>query len=637
MLWEAPGRISTLQADRVVLISPRPARWGQRGERRLWIVALASPLPLALLGVRWTQTAAGFIDPWMYQGYFDWFGGLGLNYDNYKTSRVPWLLVGWLANNAVGPYWAQVVIAMGFLSVSAVLAFLIARYVLDAWAALAVGVGFAYWPYLMHGGGAGWLYHNPLLGPALLLGIWAVLWALTTQTLAKQVVAGVLLGSTFLCVALLTTHAVLVFTAFVACLLASQIVGSHSWRQFALRTAGRLAAGAALGLVVSYVAYGTVTALCSNRGFWFHKPLWAWLELQRLPQNKAIWWLPMSTGWLGDAAYLSFIPVTCVLAAIAVATRMRRRKTSGRHQNRNLGISIGLMAGGVIGTASYILLYSLGYQSLDSRYLSFPVQIAGLMLVVGSLGLLRRKPTATDERRARQESLSRFWAPAAVLLPVAFLALSSQAYLALSFGQSIPVLVQASIWNGAIAIVLCLGLVATRRAPLQITHFVVPVAIMAIALPSVWGYAGELATVQPGSGVRTTGLDVLDVRAALMQSAQPGSLPNPPAAVIWADPVKRESQTSGTLDAEATAASVLTSLHTASSISGNFMPSPRFSQLPAKTIRGAALSGSLVLLSPDPARLAMAVRRVEQVAPTVHISTKQLGSSDDGLWIATVR
>ena len=53
-----------------------------------------APVPLLLASKAWTFTPAGFLDPFICLGYFNWPGRLNGLGTNYKVSRVPGLVPG---------------------------------------------------------------------------------------------------------------------------------------------------------------------------------------------------------------------------------------------------------------------------------------------------------------------------------------------------------------------------------------------------------------------------------------------------------------------------------------------------------------------------------------------------------------
>jgi hypothetical protein len=298
--------------------------------------------------------------------------------------------------------------------------------------------------------------------------------------------------------------------------------------------------------------------------------------------------------------------------------------------------SSGLIASGVITLIAYVLLYWAGFQSLDSNYLAFPLQVATVLMLVGSLGLVRSPkslaPASTPGAHSRGW---RLWAPVAVILaPVGFLALSRWAFATVSFEQALPASAKAALWNVLVACAVGTGVVLARSSRPSVAHFTVPVLVFAALLPATFEFAGELRWFQPGARVPVDGPLVTEARALLTTTGAPGARPEPASALIWADPANRDRVSTGAVDVEAIGNSLVPALHTASPIS-NAYTYPPFGQLPPELVKDAAHSGRLVLLSTNRATIRAAIARVESLAPGTPMALTST-MSEPRLYVAKV-
>ena len=110
---------------------------------------------------------SGFIDPWLYTGYFTNFRYLLAHYGfTYYVSRLPWILPGRLAFGIASPEGASLLLCSGIVAVSAVSLYWIVRWYYGRAPALLAAVVLIVNPYFM--ASAGWQYPD---GAAIAYGM----------------------------------------------------------------------------------------------------------------------------------------------------------------------------------------------------------------------------------------------------------------------------------------------------------------------------------------------------------------------------------------------------------------------------------------------------------------------------------
>lgn len=608
--------------------------------RRAWILAAAAPLPLLLLTRAWTYTAAGWLDPFVYQGYFDWLGGLGPFAENYKASRIPWLFTGWIVTQGLGAYWAQIVLAVTFLSASSLLAFLIARRVLATWPALAVGVGFAYWPWLYYGGGGGWEYHNTLLGPALLGGILAAIIAREGPT-RKVVAAGAVFGALLLTCALLTTYAVvLLIPGAAAVLLTSPRNSSNRHVPHVLSRTAIFTAATIGGVSVALVAFGAISRIAGN-SFLFFTPLWRYLEDQRRPENREVWRQAFGQAWPDAATWIAGVFLLALLtAAILVAALVRRQRSSAPVPL----LPLALCVTSLVTLAGFIVLHAQGFVALYPEYMAFPLQISALLGLIGSLGLVGTGSSAVTAGRRTKPGASAWWAAPVLLAPVGALAASTTGFslaTPLTPATGTPLLL-AMTWcfTLALGITVTIWALSTVGAAGVWRMFVAPVLVISLWLPMGMEIARGLSNFQSGvpcSSAEPSGSMVDAVRDALRESAAPGALPRPGGARVWGDPTTPTAEPGAcTVSAHDVVNSVWESLHTAGPLSGT-LERTSIADVPTASVAEAARTGQIVLVAGSEEAAAAAIDNLRARGGTLaslRFSVERISASRAVLYVA---
>lgn len=143
--------------------------------RFVWISALAiAPTILFLLSSgAWVRPTVGFADEWMYIGYALNLDDPDFLPDNYKLSRMPWLLTLWAFYSLFPPAIAEALIPILSLTSIGILFFLCARVYCGNLVAGFVSVFAQFYAFSLGTGGM-WTYHNTLATP-LYLGLFLLI------------------------------------------------------------------------------------------------------------------------------------------------------------------------------------------------------------------------------------------------------------------------------------------------------------------------------------------------------------------------------------------------------------------------------------------------------------------------------
>src|SRR5690349_11859733 len=260
-------------------------------------VIVIALLPWTLMSVSsyWIYTDMGYIDPWLYHGYFHRFPEFvsRLYPGTYYGTRLAWILPGYAAYQLFSPHTANLVLHLGFYYTAVAALYRTGTLLGSAPAALVASVAFGTsMPVLA---ALGMDYVDGAVITYALVGIWAVVEAsrgtrrgllLTTAGAAAACVVHSNLGAAFLCPTIVVAYWF-----------------SHSrkhWTDAALFVAGGVLLTAALG-VANVLAGGPFL-------FFMSSVRWAAASLGTQP------FIPVPPlKWPGSARFV--VPLTGVAAA----------------------------------------------------------------------------------------------------------------------------------------------------------------------------------------------------------------------------------------------------------------------------------------------------------------------------------
>ena len=580
------------------------------------VVAIAPLVPF-VFSRSWAMGTAGWLDSWFYFGYFSDLSGTGeFAETNYKASRLPWLLVGNIGMRLFGDTGVFYFIAATALASSAVLGFLIARRFFGRPLSMLLGIGLAFVPTIHASTAGGWTYHNSLLGPTLLAGVLA---ALTFAAPTSHVRRGssawpatLAFGACLIVSGLLLTHSALMLLAVWGALLTiGPLRGSG-----VLRAAGRDALGIAAGAAGAYIGLGLVN-VAIGKTFWFHTPLWSYLQEQTQSANAAVWREPWEVGWWMNATWLA--PVTLAfLASIALGGWCLANGTPAGFLRPRSSASACVWASGAT-TLAFILLYLAGYQSIDNPKTAFPLQIAAFVGLIGVAALAQRvvalRPRSV--RQAEQPRSIRAHHPSnrvlivtAALAPGVALGLGAYGsdiadWLESRLAPSVAfLLVGTTVATGVVCTVL-LGRRSSSFHPWT-TYFAVPVVWMAVWVPTAFALnpmiraSNYLLTSDCKAQQVGTKAVLAAWRTSVAALEEQRSREAPLA--VWGDshPPSRDCLP----EANQVANSTAEALQTVALLSGTLWEHPPVAAIPTSRLADALGAGGIALLGYDEDALA---------------------------------
>jgi len=436
---------------------------------RLLLLPLLTPIVLVAAGNdAFGFDPPGYLDAFMYLGYFWHYPEhIPLLDDNYKISRLPWIIPGYLAHAVGGVSTGALVLAFVTLAAGAAALYLLVRDALhDRTIAAVVGVAWAGCTWA-HGVG-GWNYHMLAAADYYLLACWLLVRAAQGRSANVSALLG---GACF--AAAVHTH---VFYVTFAPLLAILY-----WVMLPRTARQPLASCARAALLV--VAGGiAVTALLGaiNRatgGAWlFFMPQVE--QAIRLSGGNDRWWLA-AVNWAPSAGYL-VPPLAFLVAGLFGAGR------AWRDGNRSALAFVGL-AWGALAIMCYFQ-FVRRQTTLDYHYMAFALYVHAFPCLAAAMA------SGKDERPLPWPSAA---ATAAIVLG-ALLFLLPEPLPALMDGASAWLGVQAFTPMLLPLAVSVLGVAAMFLSPRRLRAFVFAVWF---AVVNAW-----IAPARAAYGIGTPGI-----------------------------------------------------------------------------------------------------------------------------------
>jgi hypothetical protein len=289
---------------------------------RLWRWHLA--LLLAPVLVLWRQdnslfTGSGFIDPWLYYGFFRNLGEFkgALFFGTYYGSRLSWLLPGWAVHALLPPLAASAVLHLLVHSVAMLGLFTALRVSVGLRPAFLTALLFTTHPWLWMS--TGW--DNPDGAGLAYCALALALLALASERERPRLLltgAGAALG------AMIYTNLFLVAIAPMPVLFYLARRTLTGWRA-ALRSVVPLAIWLGAGFAAVTVALGLVNVALDGH-FWFYAP--SVLAAMRLLSDRNPWF---TTVWgphgLAPYLWMAGLAAACSLAALCGWRRAPRERT----------------------------------------------------------------------------------------------------------------------------------------------------------------------------------------------------------------------------------------------------------------------------------------------------------------------
>ena len=322
-------------------------------------VPLIGPLLLLLAGnANFMFDAPGWIDAFGMLGHFWHYTDHNPSFEEYKGSRLPWILPGFVLHHLFDVVTAQYILQTAVLLTSSLAVYLVLRDTLHDRPVAAVTAA-AWSSYTWAHGSGGWNYHVAAAGAYYSLGLWML--ARSTASDRRRLW---LLGSGALFVSAIHTH--ILFAGFIpiAALLYVPVLidsGRAHWREGA-QVAGYVTAGA----VATTLFLGAIDVATGGTWLFFLPQIEYTLEFA----NQGNRWLFAAGEWVPTATYL-VIPVVALVAALPWLANMWR---TGGFRTLEARFACALVVQGVLAFALMVYLqFGGGQTALDHAHFAFPL------------------------------------------------------------------------------------------------------------------------------------------------------------------------------------------------------------------------------------------------------------------------
>lgn len=263
----------------------------------------------------------GYLDPFVYVGYFWHYPEHLWVFDdnsNYKISRLPWILPGYVLHTLTGPIVASYLLAYLTMALGAVALYLLVRDCLnDRGSAAIVSVAWACCTW-GHGNG-GWNYQVLIASGYYLMACWLVVRAARARSSGRTA----LLAGVFFAAAVHTHLFLVVFAPLVAVLYIAALPAEEARKvALALKASGSVVVGG-LALTIALALVNRATG-----GAWlFFMPQVEQAMRVTNPEYDH-WWQGNAAQWLPAARYL-VMPLAVMVAGSGALFVRRDKRNDG--------------------------------------------------------------------------------------------------------------------------------------------------------------------------------------------------------------------------------------------------------------------------------------------------------------------
>ena len=339
---------------------------------------LSSPALLLLGNSDWLFDPVGYLDPWMYVGFFLHYDYPTILADEKKIARLPWILRGFAAYKLFGPIIASYVLHWCDLVAPAIALYFTLNRLFTRWIGFLVAGLILFFTPLF--GPAGWDYHDSGDGFFYLASFLAL-----SIAASRRENNGRLL---FLAAVLytITIHINIIFVNLAPLLILQYfcIRGTFDRRDLA-----RLATTAIAAFCIVTVVLGLIN-LSVGRQFWFSSILFNRVTFFVEHPSRQVWWLPWSSGWLLQSFGTPLCLIAaCSVAALAVLTRHGLR--AALFGNPALSLQLQLLVAVVI----FVAWQADGQTALQPWYMGAPLAYPAFLSLGGLFYLRCRQANAS--------------------------------------------------------------------------------------------------------------------------------------------------------------------------------------------------------------------------------------------------
>jgi hypothetical protein len=329
---------------------------------RTCLLLAAIPLTMAIINSTWLFTGISSLDPWVNVGSFLHYSDPSWGKGYYKFARLTWIIPGFIAYHIFQPIVANCLLHLSYLILAIIYFYLTLARLFNQSIAFVTAACFGVFVHL-HQPVSGFDYQNTAAGTYYLISFYL----LTSAVLLKNsrthlIAAGVAYGATL--------HATIGFVNMAPILVCHYVV---LYRQCYYQTPAKcvvfatflwfLIGGAALTVLLGLVN------LAVGRDFLFFRQLFEIvISYVQNSQGQAQWWIPLSTGWVGDINYMRYlgfglvILVGCIVQSVGAIFRSRPNP-----------IAVSLQVQYIYAAVLWIVWQMLGQTALAPEYFAYPL------------------------------------------------------------------------------------------------------------------------------------------------------------------------------------------------------------------------------------------------------------------------
>jgi hypothetical protein len=361
---------------------PKPARSKHLNlflsSRWLQVFLLVSSPALILLGNRdWLFNLIGYIDPWLYLGFFLHYDYPSMLVGEKKIARLPWILPGFVSYKLFGPVIANYILHWCYLVSPPVALYFIHLRFFQRWIGFTVATlmlfftplwGPAGWDW--NGGGSGFFYLTTFLAVSIA--------AERNRSFLMLVLATVLYA--------IMIHANLLLVNLTPLLILQYLCIRGEIDRRDITT---VVVTAAASFCIVTAVLGLIN-LSVGRQFWFSSILFDRVADLLTHPSEQRWWQPWSSGWLLglDGTPLCLIAACCIAATVTLVQNGWRATLFG-----NPALSLQLQL--VVATAIYVAWQALGQTALQPWYMAVPLAFPAFLSLGGLLHINCRHATVS--------------------------------------------------------------------------------------------------------------------------------------------------------------------------------------------------------------------------------------------------
>ncbi len=343
--------------DRIALGSPSIYRRMSVAVLDL-IIITSVPLILTILNQSWLYARYFNIDEWVYVGYGYRYLNPTFYADNYKISRLPWVLVEALIRSSFSPLISSWILAFGVLALSNVVLFFALRHTFGRLPALFAAVFMAGFTFMYANGGPD--YHNTLAGAFYCLSLLFCAHCAQRQFSARRLA---ILGAAVA----LTVHTNIVFVN-LAPLLVAQYFLAYRINQTKLPPLLPVVFSMVSGAVGITILLGLINFSVGRQFLFFAQQFRVVEYFLADSSRQQAWWQPWSSHWFLEYPYIGVFFAGALFSAATLALAIPRRSWSPRYAFASLFSGAYLCA-----TLIWVFWQSVGQTALEPLYFAFPL------------------------------------------------------------------------------------------------------------------------------------------------------------------------------------------------------------------------------------------------------------------------